>query len=149
MGAETGRAAVMIRLGDAAWRVMLGDVLAAYPREGCGVLLGEETGGERRVEAAMAAENRRAGEAGRSFLIAETDLLRADTAARETGLRILGFYHSHPDSGVYFSEGDRENAWPGYSHVVISVRQGRFAGAGAFRVEVGETVARGETIEWT
>jgi len=41
--------------------------------------------------------------------------------AEEKDMRLLGFYHSHPDHPAEPSEYDREHAWPGYSYVIASV----------------------------
>jgi proteasome lid subunit RPN8/RPN11 len=60
------------------------------------------------------------------------------------GGRLAGIFHSHPDVGAYFSEGDiagtswiddhgvrHENA-PGVVHIVVSVRSGVADGAAAY-----------------
>jgi proteasome lid subunit RPN8/RPN11 len=41
----------------------------------------------------------------------------------ETGLDVVGFYHSHPESPATPSETDaRLAAWSGYSHVIVSLQ---------------------------
>jgi proteasome lid subunit RPN8/RPN11 len=37
----------------------------------------------------------------------------------------VGFYHSHPDHPAVPSAFDLEHAWPVYSYVIVSVRNGR------------------------
>ena len=49
------------------------------------------------------------------------DLISADLAAREAGLEVVGFWHTHPDHPAHPSETDREAAWDGYSYVILSV----------------------------
>ena len=105
------------------------------------------TAGERRVEHALAVRNAFAGDPREGFLIEPEALLDADHAARALGQCVLGFFHSHPDRGVYFSETDLTQAWPGYAHVVLSIRQGRYAGAGAFRINSERTEASLEPMQ--
>lgn len=52
------------------------------------------------------------------------DFRWAEKQAREQGLEILGFYHSHPDHTARPSEFDREHALPWYSCVVLRVGRG-------------------------
>ena len=101
---------------------------AAYPGEGCGVLLGEVDGPDRRVTRLVAAENRWA-ERDDRYLVDPGTLRRLMEREEEGGERILGFYHSHPDAEPVPSETDRELAWPWYLYVIVPVRDGR-AGRG-------------------
>ena len=47
---------------------------------------------------------------------------------RRAGLDIVGYYHSHPDHASYASIRDREDAWPGYHYLIVSVMNGSHAG---------------------
>jgi proteasome lid subunit RPN8/RPN11 len=58
------------------------------------------------------------------FLIDPLDQLRVEKGARERGLDVLGYYHSHPDHPARPSNYDRDHAWPWYSYVIISVDRG-------------------------
>lgn len=99
---------------------------ASYPHECCGVLLGTDAGGARRVERVLAIENRwEAAERGHRFLIGPDDVLRAERTARRDGLDVLGFYHSHPDDAARPSTFDRDHAWPWYTYLIASIRAGR------------------------
>ena len=71
----------------------------------------------------------------RRFLIAPEDFLREERHARAAGWEILGFYHSHPDRPPRPSETDREFAWPGYSYVIQSVRDGLAAEVYSWRLK--------------
>ncbi|MGH9804915.1 MAG: Mov34/MPN/PAD-1 family protein [Candidatus Acidiferrales bacterium] len=95
----------------------------AYPNECCGAMLGVASeDGRKEVRALLALDNRREGEAARTrFLITAEDHLWAEKRAREQGLDIVGFYHSHPDHPARPSEFDREHALPWYSYVVVRV----------------------------
>lgn len=96
--------------------------ITAYPDECCGFLVGREIHNARRVEQVQPAEN--ASEADQRFHRFSIDprvLMDADRAAGTRGLRVLGFYHSHPDHPARPSEYDRQRAWPYYSYVIVSI----------------------------
>ena len=95
-----------------------------YPDEICGFLLGTQAGADKTVRDVVPVENtwEQVDQRRRRFLIGPEVFLREDRRAREAGWQILGFYHSHPDHPARPSETDREEAWPGYSYVILSVR---------------------------
>lgn len=113
---------------------------AAYPEEGCGLLLGKHDGDRKHIlevrPTANVWDEAAAGEfaeiAGvtrdrsrrHNFAIAPTELLRAQKDARDRGWEILGIFHSHTDAPAKPSEFDRAIAWPEYSYVILSVEQG-------------------------
>jgi len=100
---------------------------STYPDECCGVLLGREDGSERAIERLLPIDNQwDADERRRRFLITPEDMLRAEREARRQGLDVLGFYHSHPDAPARPSDFDREHAWPFYTYLIASVRNGSF-----------------------
>jgi len=96
----------------------------SYPYECCGALLGAETDGGRAVRDLVMLDNQRDDSPRNRFLVRPEDVLRVENAARERGLDVLGWYHSHPDAPARPSEFDREHAWPWYSYVIVSVEAG-------------------------
>jgi proteasome lid subunit RPN8/RPN11 len=48
--------------------------------------------------------------------------LQGERYAREKGLDVIGFYHSHPDSPAVPSQYDLDHAWPTYSYIIVSVK---------------------------
>ncbi len=60
----------------------------------------------------------------RRYLISPDEMFRLEREARSGGLKILGFYHSHPDHPARPSGYDRDWAWPWYSYIIVSSRQG-------------------------
>lgn len=98
---------------------------AAFPHECCGFLLGRVEENRRLVVQARAAQNQRTDSPQNRYQISPQDYLQADRQAREEGLEIIGFYHSHPDHPARPSEFDLEHAWPAYAYVIVSVNQGR------------------------
>lgn len=93
--------------------------LQGYPAEVCGLLLGVD-GEVRRVTAARRATNLRADTTRDRYEIDPRDIVDGDREARESGLAILGFYHSHPDHPAAPSRYDAERAWPWYSYVILA-----------------------------
>jgi proteasome lid subunit RPN8/RPN11 len=94
---------------------------ASYPFECCGAMLGLEDGDEREVKDLAALDNQRQDSPRNRFLVRPEDVIRVDKAARDRGLDVLGWYHSHPDAPARPSEFDREHAWPWYSYLIVSV----------------------------
>ena len=94
-----------------------------YPFECCGLLIGRfEQDGRKVVLETYPISNAREEEAKRNrFLIRPEELLRGERHAREKGLDVVGFYHSHPDSGAAPSQYDLDHAWPTYSYIIVSV----------------------------
>ncbi len=118
-----------MRLPKAAVEAMLAHARDGYPFEVCGVFLGRS--GSARVEAAMPVVNRETESPRVRYQIAPEDLIRIQREAREQGLEILGYYHSHPDHPARPSETDRRVAAGGLSdgvlHVVVGVEKGEKA----------------------
>jgi proteasome lid subunit RPN8/RPN11 len=121
----------------------------AYPEEGCGVLVGRDEGTERIVERVIPLDNRRDEERSRRYLIPPEELLGVERDAREAGLDVLGFFHSHPDHPARPSAFDLEHAWPYYSYLIVSVAQGRVAAAASWRLAPDRTRFEPESIETT
>ncbi|MDQ6747183.1 MAG: M67 family metallopeptidase [Candidatus Dormibacteraeota bacterium] len=95
---------------------------AAYPYEGCGLLLG--TPGA--VTEVRAGRNLRSPEdrARDRYVLDPRDILQAERDADAGGLQVLGFWHTHPDHPSGASRYDADHAWPGYCYVIVSVLQG-------------------------
>ena len=68
-----------------------------YPHECCGAMLGRPDGNGWKVVEAVRAGNTRTDSAHNRYNIAPIELVRIQRSAREKGLEIAGFYHSHPD----------------------------------------------------
>lgn len=99
---------------------------AAYPFEGCGLLLGREQDGRKIVQKILPVENTREPEAKHNrYLIPPEAVMKAEQQALQEGLDIVGFFHSHPDHPERPSDFDREHAWPWYSYLITSVHKGR------------------------
>jgi len=108
-----------------------------YPFECCGLMLGRfESEARKVVVETYPISNAREEEAKRNrFLIRPEELMRGEKYAREKGLDVVGFYHSHPDDQAVPSQYDLEHAWPTYSYVVVAVEQGRAGGLKSWQME--------------
>ena len=119
----------------------------AYPEEGCGVLLGRDGDGARLVERVLPSENVRGDSRTNRYLIAPEQFLAAEREAREAGLEVVGFFHSHPDHPASPSAFDLEHAWPYYSYLIVSVEQGRVADTRSWRLAADRSRFDAEPIE--
>ena len=91
-----------------------------FPHECCGAMLGSDGV----VREAFALPNTTEEGPRRRFLVRPDDYRVAETRAREAGLDLLGFYHSHPDHPAKPSQYDLDHAWPSFSYVIVSVMGG-------------------------
>ncbi|MBI5253938.1 MAG: M67 family metallopeptidase [Euryarchaeota archaeon] len=91
------------------------------PREACGVLAGARKDGQRIVRKIYECKNvSRYPET--TYEISPEELLRVITEIEESGLELLGFYHSHPMGLEHPSYIDVSRAtWAGYSYVIVSI----------------------------
>lgn len=137
----------MIRIEKQAWRKIVGHAEATYPNECCGALLGVSENGAKVVKEAVELENAFAGSQRDRYEVRPEDLLRADRAAWERGLDLIGIFHSHPDCEAYFSATDLKNSCPWYSFVVVSVRGGKVDHVRSFLPNPDQTAAEAEEIE--
>ena len=82
-----------------------------------------------RVADAAHQQGRRAGRHGeeRRFLISPRDTAACMKRAREAGMNLVGVYHTHPNHPAVPSDFDRDAAWPEWSYIIVSVRDGRVA----------------------
>ncbi len=132
----------MLTLPQQIWNALRAHGEETYPHECCGVLLGrfvrdsDSEDDAIHVETAVPAGNTRTDSAHNRYHIAPVELVRIQRQARERGLDIVGFYHSHPDHPAQWSKTDFAEAhWLGCSYVITSVEQGKAAVTNAFRLQ--------------
>lgn len=115
-----------------------------YPHETCGILTGPKNEKEK-ITAIYPCRNVQdeyhsqdpanfPRTARTAYFIDPRNLLRIQRENREKGRDIRAIYHSHVDTGAYFSEEDQrialsegKPAYPGVSYLVVSVREGKAA----------------------
>jgi len=110
-----------VRLSAEALAAIRAEAARAYPHEGCGALLGPTDGDVREAVALPNAENEKPRV---RFTVSPQDYLAVEDQADARGLKLLGFWHSHPDHPARPSETDRRYAWEGLLTVVIAVDGG-------------------------
>ena len=91
-----------------------------YPNECCGALIGRDGV----VSVTLALPNTTEEGPRRRFMVRPQDYRAAERQAVEAGADLLGFYHSHPDHPARPSQYDLDHAWPFFSYVIVSVREG-------------------------
>jgi proteasome lid subunit RPN8/RPN11 len=145
-GVQTARCAPRLRLPRELRAILRGWAEAGYPDETCGLLIGESNPAGPAVREVRRAENLERSRAASRYFLDPAAFLDADRDAREGGLEVLGFWHSHPDSPASPSETDRTRAWEGYGYVIVSVDAGRATEVRLWRLESG-TFQEGEIGE--
>lgn len=115
----------------------------AYPFECCGALLGRDG----HVRRGLQLPNTTDEGPRRRFLIRPEDYRAAEAETRATGHDLLGFYHSHPDHPARPSDFDLAHAWPVFSYVIVSVREGRPREATSWRLRDDRSALDEEAID--
>jgi len=105
-----------------------------YPYECCGFMLGTVEDGSHRILEVCGQTNERTESQEKRFLISSAQFKAAESYARKKGLQLVGIYHSHPDSPARPSDYDRDHAWPWFSYIIVSVREGAAAEALAWQL---------------
>ena len=122
---------------------------AEYPHECCGLLIGRfDEGGRKVVTEIYPVSNAREEQArhNRSLILPE-ELMRGERHARELKLDVVGNYHSHPDHPAIPSSFDLEHAWPTWSYVIVSVKQGKAIDLLSWELEADRSRFNEEKIE--
>jgi proteasome lid subunit RPN8/RPN11 len=110
-----------VRLARSAHEAIRREAARSYPHEGCGALLGPAEG---EVSETLALANEERASPRTRFTVSPHDYLAVEEQADRRGLKLLGFWHSHPDHPPRPSETDRSFAWAGLLTLVIAVEEG-------------------------
>lgn len=115
----------MLELTRTQWLEMLATAWAAYPLEGCGLLVGPP-GGDR-VERFVPIDNE--ARSSRIYRLDGSQYARAAMAADEEGMDIVGVMHSHTHTAAYPSPTDVAEATrplvpPSWHWVIVSLAHG-------------------------
>ncbi|MEM3852613.1 MAG: M67 family metallopeptidase [Methanomassiliicoccales archaeon] len=104
-----------------------------YPEECCGFLLGfaDTTTVIRSRDAINSAPSRL-----NRYSIDPRTIMLVENMAREEGITIIGYYHSHPDHPAVPSEFDRAHAWPDISYLIVKVVQGEPDGFASWMLQL-------------
>ena len=135
------------RLSDALEVEIRAHAARDYPHECCGVLLGDVVDGVKVVRQLRALPNVHEDGHERRYLIAPEEMYKLERDARAGGLKILGFYHSHPDHPARPSEYDRDWAWPWYTYIIVSIMHGKPADLTAWQLDEDRQAFTPEEIQ--
>lgn len=116
-----------------------------FPHECCGAMLGRDGV----VSEAHPLPNTTEEGPRRRFLVRPDDYRGAEKRARDTGLDLLGFYHSHPDHPARPSHYDLDHAWPSFSYVIVSVMSGEDKLLTSWRLTADRSAFDEEPVETT
>ena len=114
-----------------------------FPHECCGAMLGQDG----RVSEVFRLPNTTDEGPRRRFLVRPEDYRIAEQRARESGLDLLGFYHSHPDHPARPSQYDLDHAWPFFSYVIVSVMAGEDKLLTSWRLKEDRSAFDEESVE--
>jgi desampylase len=107
---------VNCKLRSAALEAIVGHAERARPRECCGVLLGHQA----EILEAVAAQN--LAESPDRYVLDPKDHIDIRRRARQAGLDLVGFYHSHPHSSARPSAVDlAEASYPGHLYLIVAL----------------------------
>jgi proteasome lid subunit RPN8/RPN11 len=115
-----------LQLSHEAVSSMISHAETGYPYEICGALLGNDKDKDRLIAETFPLANMKENQRETRYLISPDSVFLAEKEAKQKGLELLGFYHSHPDHPSMPSEYDKEHAFPWYSYLILSVEKGKF-----------------------
>ncbi|MCU1502190.1 MAG: hypothetical protein JWM12_1544 [Ilumatobacteraceae bacterium] len=108
----------MLAFPHQAFAEMIGHAYDGYPLEACGLLVGTGATVQRFVPCTNAAASARV------YTIPPRELLRAERAAEDDGLAVIGVFHSHTHSEPYPSPTDVAQAPdPEWHYVIVSLKR--------------------------
>lgn len=123
-----------IRFLPDAWKQLTQQSEAAYPFEGCGLLLGP-MGKEKKVQKVVAMKNmlRDEGRGRFDFTFSPQEFMQVQMEAERNNLDVVGLYHTHPDHPARPSATDTSQPMlAGWISVIAGVHGGRFKEAKAW-----------------
>ncbi|MFH0793076.1 MAG: M67 family metallopeptidase [bacterium] len=122
---------MVLSISSELWGRLRGELAEAFPREGCGFLLGEETKDGAIVRRLHPAINRAPAGSDHEYIISPDDYREMERQAKAAGLRVLGVYHSHPNARPTPSAYDQKLAWENLSYLIVTTTEN---GAGEFEL---------------
>ena len=124
-----------MNLNNDTYKIMQEHALATFPEECCGFMFGSFKDDKVIVDRVKDVENNHPDFKARRFLISPEDYMNAERFADESGLMLVGVYHSHPNHPALPSETDRFAAMPGFTYLIYSIMDGKPADLTAWELE--------------
>lgn len=116
-----------------------------YPNEICGMLIGER--GSTLVSGTRRVRNTIVERARDRYEMDPRDQIRIQRECDESGLEIVGYYHSHPDHPARASITDAQRSWAGPVYLIVSCVEGRVQDGNAFVADRDGGPMRDEPLE--
>jgi proteasome lid subunit RPN8/RPN11 len=115
---------------------MTAHCLRELPMEGCGLLVGRGEDGE----VLQVVPTRNSAASSRLYSVDSLDFLRADRAAEQAGLEVIGVFHSHTHTDPFPSPTDVAQAPdPGWHYAIVSLRH-QVPSIRSYRIQQGEVL---------
>ncbi len=123
-----------IRFTPASWESLQQQAVAAYPFEGCGLLLGPLAADKVATKVVVLKNILREEGRGRfDFRFSPAEFMQVQRAAEKDNLDVVGLYHTHPDHPPRPSKTDESQPMlSGWINVIASVHGGKFKDAKAW-----------------
>ena len=123
-----------IRFTPEAWKTLQAQAEAAYPFEGCGLLLGPYASEKVATQVVLLKNTLRDEGRGRfDFTFSPQEFMAAQRLAEKNNLDIVGLYHTHPDHPARPSKTDEgQPMLAGWINIIASVHGGKFKEAKAW-----------------
>lgn len=113
----------MLEMNEAGIQKLRGHAVKAYPKECCGILLGDKKTG--RVQEIYPAGNKAASDRQKlHFVIHPLELYSVENEAEKRNMQVIGFYHSHVDYPAVLSAEDLAFMIPKCMYMIVSVING-------------------------
>ena len=114
----------------------------AYPEECCGAILGHfdkeisQKSCTKIIRIENNWENHLEESRHRRFAVTADDYRQLEKQAKDTGLTLLGFYHTHPDHPALPSGTDLSYAWPFFSYIIQAINKGDVADIFSYELDL-------------
>jgi proteasome lid subunit RPN8/RPN11 len=115
---------IVIQLSAAHAEAIACHAAQMYPHECCGALIGVLDDNCKTVTEARPLSNVHEDDHAHRYLVSPKEMRQLIREERETGIVLLGFYHSHPDGIARPSHYDSDWAFPFYTYIIVAVANG-------------------------
>lgn len=115
-----------------------------FPNEACGILAGSPA--DRKVKKVYQMTN--TDKSSKTFFMDPKEQLKVMKEIRNSGLEMVGIYHSHPETGAYPSAHDVELVYyPEASYIIISIKDKDNPHIKSFKIDDGKITEEEVKIE--
>jgi proteasome lid subunit RPN8/RPN11 len=137
----------VLLVGKKILAAVVAEALDGYPLEACG-LLGGTVDDEGMARVATCYPTANVAASARIYEVEPRGLLRADRAAEEAGIQLIGVYHSHTHTDARPSPTDIAQAPdPDWHYVLVSLRD-LYPSVRSWRIRDGKTTEEPVVLQW-